>query len=343
MLQQFDFVADYTEEYSKTKHDDLESELGSEFRNGCLCFSLLHEYPNNTDACIEKGEPGFMLKAVEGQDKLEFSQLAVIVCRDFCAHPDGAAHITSLPRAKEIIINAIKQGNAADKTPEEADELIIPRLELLERSAVTRRHYNNTDCMQVLIPVWDDCDKGKYTTATLKRVFRAMRKIVNETWVDQILAHGVLRRLIEVVNNVNTDITLLPDVLFLLGALATVPQVQILIGELKGVEACLDLLSRCLKNTTDNTSPVQTNTCLALANITISNNQNTMKLVAAKGIELNIEVMENSMKTKADYDVANAAGVLMCNLCYRQDEVKQIFGKKGGPPAITNVGDSYVV
>lgn len=336
-MQQFDFVVDYTEEYSKERFESLETEIGGEFKYGCLCFSLLHEYPNNTATCIEKGEPKFMLKAIEIHEKEEISQLAVIVCRDLCANAEGATNLASLPRSQDITIGAVKRVKPETKSPTEADEVMIPRVELIERAAVTRHHYNNTECMEVLISVWDDCDKGMYSLETLRRVFRSMRKIVNETWVEPILAHKVPRRLIEVISNINTDLTLLPDVLFLLGALATVPEIKTLIGELNGVEACLDLLRRCMKNTKDNTSPVQTNACLALANITINHGPNISKFVAAKGVEMNVEVMNNSMASKTDYDVANAASVLMCNLCYRRDDIKQLFGGKGGPPAVTNV------
>lgn len=333
-MQQFDFVVDYTEEYSKEKLDGIESELGSEFRYGCMCFSLLHEYPANTPPCIEKGETKFMLRAIEFQKNEEISHLAIVVCRDLCANAEGAANFATLPRCQEITVNAVKRVSGPHEDP---DSLMIPRLELIERAAVTRHHYDGTECMEVLISVWNDCDKGKYTTETLRRVFRAMRKIVNEMWIEPILNHKVPRRLIEVVNDVNSDLTLLPDVLFLMGALGTVPEVKTLMGELKGIEACLDLLRRSIKNTTDNTSPVQTNACLALANITISHGPNIAKFVAAKGVEMNVEVMENSMSSKTDYDVANAASVLMCNLCYRRDDIKQTFGGKGGPPALTAV------
>lgn len=336
-MQQFDFVVDYTEDYSKEKLDSLTSELGSEFSYGCLCFSLLHEYSRNTAICIEKGEPSFMLKAIETQQKQEISQFPIVVCRDICANADGATSLASLPRSQEITVDAVKRVKVKGLAPEKADEVMIPRLELIERASITRHHYDNSECMEILISVWNDCDGGMYTTETLRRVFRAMRKIVNETWVEPILNHKVPRRLIEVVNNRQTDLTLLPDVLFLLGALATIPEVKTLLGELKGVEACLDLVRRCLKNTTDNTSPVQTNACLALANMTISHGPNIAKFIAAKGIEVNVEVMEHSMATKSDYDVANASSVLMCNSCYRRDDVKELFGAKKGPPAVTNV------
>lgn len=67
--------------------------------------------------------------------------------------------------------------------------------------------------------------------------------------------------------DVNADIALLPDVLFLLGSLAVVPEIKTKIGELDGVTACNELLNRSLPN--PQATAVVTNTCLAFANICI--------------------------------------------------------------------------
>lgn len=338
MLQQFDFVADYTEDYSKGNLNDITAELAVEFHYGCLCFSLLHEFASNTAACIEKDEHKFMLKAIDSQKNDQISQYAIITCRDLCNYPEAAASLSQAPKCIEITINALQRGKKMKaETPEEADEIMIPRLELVERAAVLRTFYDGTELLDMLVSIWDDCDNGKYTVETLRRVLRAMRRIVSERWLPKILSYKVLNRAIDLVNNPTTNLLLLPDVLYLLGSLASIPEVKNLVGELNGVEACLGLLVRCLKNTTDNTAPVQTNCCLALANFTVGHHANTSKLVAAKGIELNVEVMEKSMEASKDYDISNAASVLMCNLCFRRDDVKQAFGKKGGPTAVTNV------
>lgn len=343
VMQQLDFVCDYTEEYSKEPLKGLDAELGSEFRYGCLCFSLLHEYPLNTGQCVERGEGGILVRALKNQKAQDIIQCAVVAARDLCAHPEGAIHFGGLPDSKAVterVVSSLPRGaNAA--TPEEADEIMIPRLELIERCALARTHYNDTTCMQTLISVWDDCDAKLYTEETLRHVFRAMRRIVNESWVETILGNQVPKRLIAVVSNPSQNLTLLPDVLFLLGALATVQEIKTLVGELRGVEACLDLLTRCLKNTADDTTAVQTNACLALANITIGHGPNIAQFTAARGIEINIEVMERSMEVTQYYDVANAASVLMCNLCYRRDDIKKLFGNKGGPKTVTETIRKY--
>lgn len=190
IMQQLDFVCDYTGEYSRLQLKGLDTELGSEFRYGCLCFSLLHEYPLNTGQCIERGEGTILLNALKEQQVQEIVQYAVLAARDLCAHSDGSLHFGGLTDSQSIterIVSSLPKGaNAA--TPEDADTVIIPRLELIERCALTRTHYNGTTCMQTLISVWDDCDNGLYTEETLRYVFRAMRRIVGETWIEPILS-----------------------------------------------------------------------------------------------------------------------------------------------------------
>lgn len=191
VLQQLDFVCDYTKEYGSSKVlKGLDTELGSEFRYGCLCFSLLHEYPLNSGICIEKGEPQILLQALEVQQDQNLIQCSVLAARDMCAHFDCAMIFSNLPNAKDVTLDLLTKfppgGNAA--TPQEADELITPRLELLERTAISRNTYNGETCISTLVSIWDDCDKGVYTVETLRYVFRAMRRVLNESWTDPILS-----------------------------------------------------------------------------------------------------------------------------------------------------------
>lgn len=90
------------------------------------------------------------------------------------------------------------------------------------------------------------------------------------------LQNNVPKRLIDVVVDKNARLDLLPDVLFLLAALAVVPEIKTMIGELKGVEGCLDLLVRSLKNPAG-TAAVQTNDCLAMGAITLGHGANLQR------------------------------------------------------------------
>lgn len=65
--------------------------------------------------------------------------------------------------------------------------MLMPRMQLVERLAVTRTYFNGTECMAALIGLWDDYDANKYSIELLKQVFKSMRQIVNDHWVGIIL------------------------------------------------------------------------------------------------------------------------------------------------------------
>lgn len=86
---------------------------------------------------------------------------------------------------------------------------------------------------------------------------------------------------------------------------------------------------------------VQMNACLALATLNIGHNNNIAKFGNNGGLDLNIELMQSAMvKSQVDdfdYDVANAAAVLICNSSYRRSDIQQIYGKKGACEAVMQV------
>lgn len=135
--------------------------------------------------------------------------------------------------------------------------------------------------------------------------------------------------------NVNSDIALLPDVLFLLGSLAVVPEIKTKIGELDGVTACNELLQRSLAN--PQATAVVTNTCLAFANICIGHKKNTELFHKLGGPDLTVRVLNERCK---EYDVCNAASVLLCNLLYKNELMKHHLGTNGAPAALVKVSYS---
>lgn len=341
VLTNFDFVVNYTEEYSKQSHENLETERGAELMYGCKCFQLLHQYPENTKRCLEKREPAIMIAAIKKQTNEHVDQYPILASADACQHKEGAAAFAAVNEAALVIADALRRGRSISASDAEREELLIPRLLLVERVAFERVYFNFTDAMAALIGLWDDYDAGKYSTILLRHVFRAMRQIVNDHFVPILLKREIPKRLIEVINKKNADLELLPDVLFLLGTLAVVPEIKTMIGELKGIEACLDLIRRCLKDVKVSTSRVQTNACLALANITIGHGPNIAKFTAAKGQDLNVEVLQKSMAKAQEYDIANGASILMCNTCFKRDDQKEFYGKKGAPDAVMQTIKKY--
>lgn len=159
-----------------------------------------------------------------------------------------------------------------------------------------------------------------------------MRRVVSDAHVDELLKANVLQRLIAVVQDVNADIALLPDVLFLLGSLAVVPEIKTKIGELNGVHACTELLQRSLPNPA--ATAVLTNVCLAFANICIGHKKNTEIFAKLGGPDLNVKVLN---QRGHEYDVCNAASVLLCNLLYKNEAMKKYLGTNGAPAALVKV------
>lgn len=136
----------------------------------------------------------------------------------------------------------------------------------------------------------------------------------------------------ECLQDLNADLALLPDVLFLLGSLAVVPEIKSKIGELNGVTACFELLQRSLPN--PQATAVVTNTCLAFANICIGHKKNTELFHKLGGPDLTVRVLNERC---TEYDVCNAASVLLCNLLYKNEAMKQHLGTNGAPAALVKV------
>lgn len=374
VIKYWDFVQNYTEEYSKEPISSLTSEIGSEFVAGCQCYSLLHQVESNSPLCRESSdEPAIFLRAMAKQRSNQAGQLAVVVANDALkwaeavqawASSSNAAAITS-----EVLSRSRKMQDITDKS--QVETMVKERLRLVEKLCINRTYYNGTDCMAALIGLWDDFDRGQYSVDLLKQIFRTMRLIVNDHWIGIILKNNVPKRLVAVVLDKTARLDLLPDVLFLVSALAIVKEMRDLLGELGAVEACLDLLNRCLKQQAQMHSqssgvsglaspfrgsgavsqnpgnisdvpPVQTNACLALSSLTFNHVENLRRFIANKGLELNVDTMDRAIAGRSiEYDVANAASLLMCNTCFRRDEMKEAYGKRGACQSVVKTITRY--
>eukprot|EP01069_Polyplicarium_translucidae_P011790 Polyplicarium_translucidae@DN442_c0_g1_i1.p1 len=113
-------------------------------------------------------------------------------------------------------------------------------------------------------------------------------------------------------------------------------------GDLKGVEACLDLIRRWRPTKGVQSSSIQTNSCLALANICFAHPSNTQRFLGARGALLNVECMDQAMRTDTfDWNLANGASVLMCNLSFKRDDIKELYGKNGAVQAVMATISKY--
>lgn len=116
------------------------------------------------------------------------------------------------------------------------------------------------------------------------------------------------------------------------------PEIKLLLIELNAVQAFVDLLKRAMKNRNEHWAAAATNTCLALANLTIKNDDALDRFVSLGGIQVVIQVLESAMdRDKWDYDISNAAAILITNLCYKNDYMKEQFGSEAVPRVLTHV------
>ncbi|PFH34228.1 putative anonymous antigen-1 [Besnoitia besnoiti] len=316
---------------------DSQTAMGADHQYGNMAFELLAANPANVKLLQANDFSKISLALIKGQKDEEIILYAVKALVAFCRHPPAAQDTARIQGCPALITDACAKINKSkDLTNERKEEHLCARYFLVERTAVNRNLYNKTPIMTELIKTWDDYDKGAYTSTLLRHVFRAMRRVVSDAHVEELLKANVLQRLIAIVSDVNADIALLPDVLFLLGSLAVVPEIKTKIGELNGVSACTDLLKRSLPNPA--AAAVVTNVCLAFANICIGHKKNTEIFSKLGGPDLNVRVLN---ERGHEYDICNAASVLLCNLLYKNEVMKKFLGTNGAPAALVKGLSNY--
>eukprot|EP00923_Selenidium_pygospionis_P001038 GHVN01001571.1.p1 GENE.GHVN01001571.1~~GHVN01001571.1.p1 ORF type:complete len:2595 (+),score=325.02 GHVN01001571.1:17885-25669(+) len=332
---QVDFALDHMEEYNKEPLN-MENPLGIEFMYGCMAMQILSETKENVDYLAARKLAKLLVSSIKSQQDENVIQYAVQCGCEYSRQPVGATSIAKVPKAPNILTDSCVRARKMKISNEEREELLCPRLQLIERVAVSRNVFNQTKVMDVLLALWDDTDKSVFTTTLLRHVFRDIRRVVSDVFVETLLKANVLKRLIVIIEDRNVDPVLLPDVLFLLGSLAVVPEIKTKIGEIGGIQAIVQLLERVYEDKA--VSAVVTNSCLALANITISHDKNIQIFTKLKGADLNVSVL----RARADdFDVANAASVLLCNLCYKREDMKKLFGKNGAAAGLVNALQQY--
>lgn len=261
-------------------------------------------------------------------------------CRALCAFtkvPKGLESIKEIKDFPNIISTSV--GNLANEKTidnESREEFLKTRVLLIDRTAFNRNVYDKTKAVTYLINIWNDYDKGMYSIQLLRHVFRAMRKIVSDAHVQTLLNANVLFRLIEIINDEHKDKVILPDVLFLLGSLSIVRDIKTKIGELKGVEACVNLLLRSLH--VEKMEPTITNACLALANMCIDHKPNCGNFFNLRGPDLNVRILR---EYRSNFDVTNGASVLLCNVLFKNEQMKKYYGTNGAPLELVECLKSY--
>ncbi|CRH00742.1 conserved Plasmodium protein, unknown function [Plasmodium relictum] len=334
--KEMDFVLDRLKIYNK---DDLKptTEAGIDHSYGNMAIELFCEDGENISELAKKG---FHTSAFHVIVKQSSENVKHYSCRAMCAftkNPKGLEIVKEIKDYPNIISKSVNDLNM-DKTldKENKEEFLKSRVLLIDRTAYNRNVYDKTNAVHNLIEIWNDYDKGNYTVLLLRHVFRSMRKIVSDAHVQTLLKAGVLARLISIINNPQTDKIIFPDVLFLIGSLSVVKEIKTKIGELKGIEACVNLLLRSLN--VEKMEPTITNCCLALANMCIDHKANSSIFCNLKGPDLNVRILR---EYRSNFDVTNGASVLLCNILFKNEEMKKHYGKNGSPAELVQCLKSY--
>lgn len=335
LQEEADFLFSQMIMYGKEQLDS-QTPMGADHQFGNMALELLASAPANTKLLMSRDFSKLQLSVIKGQKDREIVLYAVKALAAFCKFPNAAQDAARTQGCPTLVTDACAKINKSNLSNEKKEEHLSARYFLVERTAVNRNLYNKTSIMSELILSWNDYDKGNYSSTLLRHVFRAMRRVVSDAHVDELLKANVLQRLIAIVSDPNGDMALLPDVLFLLGSLAVVPEIKTKIGELKGVDACTDLLHRTIDNPA--AAPVVTNVCLAFANVCIGHKKNTDIFSKLGGPDLNVRVLN---ERGHEYDVCNAASVLLCNLLYKNENMKKLLGTNGAPAALVKGLSQY--
>eukprot|EP00923_Selenidium_pygospionis_P039226 GHVN01068294.1.p1 GENE.GHVN01068294.1~~GHVN01068294.1.p1 ORF type:complete len:734 (+),score=62.79 GHVN01068294.1:115-2316(+) len=335
----------YLQEYSREPiHND--NELGVEYQYGYMALELLCGEPSNVAYLVDPNLDHFggispadqivdSLRIVEDEDMVQYAVRAGAI---FAKHPHGGKALSDAPTSVPVICQILDRGREADLDDDESEELLIPRLQLIERTAVNRTVYANTGIILPLLDLWEDYDENIYSEALLRHDFRVIRRVICDQFVEPVLKVQAIPRLIALLNDKSKSNMLLGDVAFVVGSLGVVPEVKTMIGEARGIEALINLLTRSYKDPPPNSVP--TNTCLALGNLVMQHEGNNKKFEKLKGPQLNITVMQVKA-AENDHEVVNGCSVLLCNACYQNDNMKGCYGTKKAPKCIVDAMSLY--
>eukprot|EP00922_Rhytidocystis_sp_ex-Travisia-forbesii_P027352 GHVS01040084.1.p1 GENE.GHVS01040084.1~~GHVS01040084.1.p1 ORF type:complete len:2151 (+),score=222.55 GHVS01040084.1:985-7437(+) len=328
LLEKFDFLITQMGMYGQEKLDS-KSSMGKDHQFGNMAFQLLCEDESNEQLFLEKDFVNLCLASIKGQEE-EIATYSTMALNDFCKGKGGAQGTVKTKGCTTVTTESLGRLQKSKKFDNTArEEHLLPRVQLIERTAVNRNIYNKTMVMSALIALWDDFDDGLYTTVLLRHVFRSMRRVVSDAHLDTLLKANVLSRLKDIIDRRPPDVGLLPDVLFLYGSMGVVPEIKTKIGELGGIQSCVSLLGACMSDPL--ATAAMTNCCLALANICIAHKKNISIFAKLKGQDLNVEVLNQRGN---EYDIANAASVLLCNMLYKNEDMKKLYGVNGAPAAL---------
>eukprot|EP01054_Gregarina_sp_Poly1_P006730 Gregarina_sp_Poly_1__6729@NODE_361_length_9223_cov_159_738751_g298_i0_p1_GENE_NODE_361_length_9223_cov_159_738751_g298_i0NODE_361_length_9223_cov_159_738751_g298_i0_p1_ORF_typecomplete_len1985_score330_78Arm_2/PF04826_13/28Arm_2/PF04826_13/8_6Arm_2/PF04826_13/0_0017Arm_2/PF04826_13/31KAP/PF05804_12/5_7KAP/PF05804_12/6_7e05CDC14/PF08045_11/2_1CDC14/PF08045_11/1_2e02CDC14/PF08045_11/2e03VATPase_H_N/PF03224_14/7e02VATPase_H_N/PF03224_14/0_78Atx10homo_assoc/PF09759_9/5_7Atx10homo_assoc/PF09759_9/76Y len=182
--------------------------------------------------------------------------------------------------------------------------------------------------------------EGVFVPRMLEFVFKAIRKVIEPEALNYLESRNVPMRLVGVIADLDTPPAAFPDVLFLVGTLAPLGSMKDKFHGYKAVEKICNLLRRAYKQNGSFVSEVVTNACLALATLSVVHLPNTKAFQKRKGPELIVATLAHRGQLN-DHRSVNAACALLCNLCYKNEDMKVALGQEGACEAVVKAMGAY--
>ncbi|EZG88185.1 hypothetical protein GNI_005330 [Gregarina niphandrodes] len=373
LLAEFEFVYRETEELSRNLKLQAVAQdpVAREFWFGCHCFTLLHQLPLNARLlCEARGTTHvWAVQALKKQPLEESLQTVVEAVVDAVNNaPEDYAGVEGMAAiAVEVVRRCTEKAKCQEgvtswtvarvptdhgpfvSDPGVAEELsrsveswMVERLVFMARLCSQRTFYNDTEALNALKYVWTLVDRQEFGVSTLKSLMRVLRAMANEGICEEFIELKYPEALLELVDGLSTPKDLLADVLMVIGFMASFTKTKNYFGRLEGVRRIVALLKRSEKEKPSaSLSRVQQNACLAIGNLVLGHPQNGTLFGKEGGVDLTNRILNRAMDSKVDYDLANAACVLMCNASFKRDDFKEAFGRANSPSFILQCFRTY--
>lgn len=323
---------------------DPAADNAKELQAGCKCFELLNQEKANNQACMDLEEEATLVAGLRRQKDPTVIRWLVKTAFKACQDEYMAKNFALQPRVKEMLVTLIQDGQKLPASHPEREEVNVERLSLMKAVIPDRKWLNGTKAMSVFIDFWDDWDSDTYTLSIPVLVFQCMRLSVNSEWVDELLARQVPARLVGIVEKPSSSLLLLPNVFFLIGSLAMIKAIKDRLTDLHTVEKVIQFIDRRKADlrAAEPSAPAVTNAMLAMGNLCVGDEKNTNEFKRLKGMEQSMEMMRVALVDGAiQYEIGNAAAVVLCNVSFQRDDVKRDYGSLQAPKTIMDTISQY--
>ncbi|EZG67689.1 hypothetical protein GNI_066500 [Gregarina niphandrodes] len=154
------FLVRKTSEYGRDQDISVTSNEGSEFMFGCMCLQILGGCESNRAAMTKAGVVNLLLGAMHRQRDEQVAQHAVLTSLELAQYAEFAEELASTDAKRKLLVSMVERARACTQecVYDDVEDLVGPRVQLLERTALTVETYNDTDALEQVLEAWNDYD-----------------------------------------------------------------------------------------------------------------------------------------------------------------------------------------